>query len=736
MSTGGRRGGVVGKEAEVQAMERSNRRRSRPSMEGLEGRMLLSLSGVAEKIVQHRGVNSSNPLAQTSNDTTFDYTTPQGAKVAIKLVGPGSLKGTALDNGGALNLVFSGTTVFTTITGTVKGGNGQANLATISTENVPLTDLSGIGGDLIGRILLPSFNLIPGGQVNLTSGIQSFNLNSVAATSQVHLRDTPLNTSLGIQSYVNTITGTGVTFAQISANSTGATSTSATGLSSGTSIGVATGQSAGGVTTVGAGTLNPTALGFGGGEVGAINGAIPLINTVGNGQNVLGTPGLTQTQVEQGRSINYIVGNDGGDQLNTVAGTFAPGENLIEPSDISLPPDRVPPPGVLITIKHVNGDTTPTTLPLGDPMIYGYDAKTNALVEFDATTGAKENSIPLPASPNGVGGVSLVRDGSELVVLVGIGSEVFGFDATNGDAVGHFSTSSLNSVTVPNFTVTGIGTTGGQTTVLEDATSGPPTPPGTIPTTGTMQEIDVAQSLSTGKAVPIGTAFTPANQFFLAGTLVGVPGTGNLFALGAGFFNTSQPSVKQSGILTVTPGTKGITESTRTVLTDPTTQLDLPADPTTNGILGSTSLAVGSVNSFLAIDNFTASTGNVLNLYSVNNLKNQGTVTLADPNPLADLTQSFHPEISNTALIDVQGNVQVFNAKTATGMVLNVAGNFDQLNINNASDSNVIGLPFSHVNIPVRNNVSIVTNDRLVIEGRNGVTVNAGQTQVGPLFLD
>jgi len=61
-------------------MERSKRRRSRPSVEGLEGRMLLSLSGVAEKIVQHRGVDSSSPLAQTSTNTSYDYTTPQGRR--------------------------------------------------------------------------------------------------------------------------------------------------------------------------------------------------------------------------------------------------------------------------------------------------------------------------------------------------------------------------------------------------------------------------------------------------------------------------------------------------------------------------------------------------------------------------------------------------------------------------------------------------------------------------------
>ncbi len=695
--------------------------------------MLLSLSGVAQKIVQHRGVDSGSPLASTSTNIEFDYTTAQGSKVDIQLVGPGSLAGTNLDSNGDLNLVFSGTTVFTTITGTVKGGTGQANLATITSENLNLGSLSGVGGDLIGRVLLPSFNLIPGGQVNLTAGVQSFSLNSVAADSQVHLRDTPLNTSLGIQSYENTVTGTGVTYAQLTATSTGATSASATGLSSGTSIGVATGQSAGGVTTVGAGTLNPTALGFGGGEVGAINGAIPLINTVGNGENVLGTPGLTQTQVSQGRTTNYVVGTDGGTQLSTVAGTFKPGVNLIEPSDISLPPDRVPPPGVLVTIKHVNGGPTAGN-PLGDPLIYGYDAKANALIKFDATTGAQLQTIPLPASPNGVGGVSLARDGSEQVVLVGIGQEVLAYDATSGAPVGSFT--AVSSAGVGFQHVTGIATAEGMT-VLE----GPEivrADPSDAPIV--IFSINVAQSLATHALVLTGPSFAPFNEFDLAGTLTGVPGTGNFFALGAGYLDPSVPNIKEAGILSFGPtvladGTVGFLENTRTDLTNTSsTDPQMPASPL-NGIPFSNSIATGSLNSFLALDTGTANGVNVINLYAPNSLASEGSFTLADANPLADLSQSFHPELANSALIDVQGNVQSFTAKSATGMVLNVAGNVDLVQINNASNSSIIGLPFSHVNIPVRNNVAILTNSRLV-GTRGGVIVNSGAQEVGPLFLD
>ena len=289
----------------------------------------------------------------------------------------------------------------------------MANLASLGSANLPIGSLTGIGGDLLGRVLLPSFNLIRGGQINLTAGVQVFSLNAVASRSQIHLRDTPLNTSLGLQSYVNTVSGAGQSYALLSSTSTGATSSSSTGLSSGSSIGAATGNSSGGVTNINSGTLNPTAVGFGGGSVGAINGAIPIINTVGNGENFLGTPGLTQTQVSQGRTTSYIVGTDGGTQLASVGGTFTPGANLLEPSDVSLPAHRVPPPGVIVTIKHVNGGPTVNTPPLGDPQIYGYDAIANALIRFDATTGAALQSIALPASPTGVGGITLTRDGSE-----------------------------------------------------------------------------------------------------------------------------------------------------------------------------------------------------------------------------------------------------------------------------------------------------------------------------------
>jgi hypothetical protein len=376
---------------------------------------------------------------------------------------------------------------------------------------------------------------------------------------------------------------------------------------------------------------------------------------------------------------------------------------------------------VIVTINHVNGGSTAKTPPLSDAQIYGYDAIANTLIRFDAVTGAALQSIPLPASTSGVGGISLARDGAELVVLVGTGPNVLAFDALTGKSVGGFSIASLAGAGFT--TVTGVATGDGET-VLADAGDG---------STGTIQAINVSQSLATGEAVATGLPFQPTREFSLAGTVTGVPGTGNLFALGSAFFDTSQPNAKQAGILTVSPTTTTLSESARTVLTN-TQGLDQPAGPN-NGILGNPSIALGSIDSTLALDLGVVNGVNLIDLLTPNGLSSQSSSVLDDTNPLADLSQSFHPELANTALIDVQGNIQTFTAKTATGMVLNDAGNFDLLQINNASNSTVFGLPFSHVNIPVRSNVVITTNSRLV-GTRGGVTVNAAQKQVGPLFLN
>ena len=698
-------------------------RRARPSLEGLEGRQLLAASkgGAVHAL-------ATGPATITAqSDNLFAYTTADGAKVRVRLIGPGSLAGTALDGNGNLNLVFSGSGVFTQILGTVKGGSGRAALGTIRNANVPLNSLTGVGGELIGRISLPDFDLVSGGNVNLLAGVNELTLDSVAANSQMHLRDTPLNTTLGISTTVDPLTGAGLGYAGNQPYRSISTSNSSV---SGTTGQTTTASGANGTTTVGAavtglsgvqnpGTLDPTVTGFGSTAVGAINGAIPIINTIGNGQNVRGTPGLTQSQVSSGRSLTYAFESTTSNaiRLNSVAGTFTPGANLIEPRDVSLSGyNHVPPPGVILRINSVNGTTMAGTAatPLGNPNIYGYDPATSRLIRFDATTGGVLGTINVPAAAraDGFGGVALARNGTELVALVGAGNTVYAYDAVSGVAVGQFTTQR---------NIAGIATTSAGTALI-DPSGG---------TTGLAQVINVPASLAAGTSVTTGSVFLPAREFQLGGGATGVAGRDAIYALGTGFLDTSQPNLTQAGIvaLGIAPGGT-ISESTRTALSS--NGISVPG--TAGAITGDNSRALGSIESNLALDVGVTNGQNVLALLNPVSLTALSTVSLNYPNPLSDLSESFHPELTGTALIDVQGNVQLFEARSVNGLVLNDAGNLNRFDAKTATNSSIVGLPFGHVSIKNRSNVSIVTNARLVGD-RGDVTVVPTARPVGPLVL-
>ena len=111
------------------------------------------------------------------------------------MIGRGSLQGTTVDSSGALHLLFSATNSFTKIMSDVHGGTGQAALASIYSRDLFAHDaansLSGIGATLIGTINLPKFNLLAGGTIDVTSGINILALNSVGPNTQIQLRQIP-----------------------------------------------------------------------------------------------------------------------------------------------------------------------------------------------------------------------------------------------------------------------------------------------------------------------------------------------------------------------------------------------------------------------------------------------------------------------------------------------------------------------------------------------------------------
>ena len=177
---------------------KSPKRGACPTLEGLEGRLVLSqTSGALSVIADHSPATGEF----FHNYQQFNYTTPQGTHVEIMIVGRGSLEGTSVDSSGALHLLFSKTNAYTKIMSNVHGGTGQANLASIYSrdlyDNSSEGSLSGVGASVLQTINLPQFNLIAGGVIDVTSGIDNLNLNSVGPNTQIQLRELPTTVTAG-----------------------------------------------------------------------------------------------------------------------------------------------------------------------------------------------------------------------------------------------------------------------------------------------------------------------------------------------------------------------------------------------------------------------------------------------------------------------------------------------------------------------------------------------------------
>ena len=139
----------------------------------------------ARPTADSRSSRTRAPPGGSSSTISSSSTTPprNGTHVELKIVGRGSLQGTTVDSSGALHLLFSKTNSFSKIVSNVHGGTGQADLASIFSadlfNNNAASSLSGIGASVIKMINLGDFNLIAGGTIDVTSGIDNLNLNSV-----------------------------------------------------------------------------------------------------------------------------------------------------------------------------------------------------------------------------------------------------------------------------------------------------------------------------------------------------------------------------------------------------------------------------------------------------------------------------------------------------------------------------------------------------------------------------
>src|SRR5262245_46164110 len=162
--------------------------RTRPAVEGLEDRKLLSRATMALAVADGSGGTFSQDFR------VFSYTTPTGGNATIQVIGLGNLQGTTAP-GGVLNLVFGATNAYSKITGAVKGGGGHAPLQSIQNGQLinagASNSLSGVGGNVVQSFLLSPFDLVAGGRINLTSGVNALILDSIGPDTQINLRALP-----------------------------------------------------------------------------------------------------------------------------------------------------------------------------------------------------------------------------------------------------------------------------------------------------------------------------------------------------------------------------------------------------------------------------------------------------------------------------------------------------------------------------------------------------------------
>lgn len=426
-----------------------------------------------------------------------------------------------------------------------------------------------------------------------------------------------------------------------------------------------------------------------------------------------------------GVDLAFITSLLGASTLTSVSGQFVADFNAIAnniptggESTIGVNPGPPPaPPGVVAVINHIKG-APGRTAGLENPQVFGLDSTAGTLLRFDATTGAVLQTIPLTGMGTPNTGVAMGRNGGRLVALVGDGSNIRAFDAVSGDPVGQFTTTNLGSLGLT--AIDGIGSTDTRT-VISDSSAG---------AGGLALRIDVTASLATGHAVAVGQPFVPERQFELSGGMASVPASETMYATGAAHFDTFQPNVLQYGVLSLDTS-EPLTETARTAL-------KVNGNFVNAGPEGSVDTlppqVLGSVDQSLALITGVANGKNTVALLNPETLASNGTLTLDSPNLLTGLSESFRPDLANSALIDVQGNVQSLRAKDATGMVFNVAGFINLAKIHRASNSVLIGQPFGHAEIPRRSNVDIISSPRPV-DGRNGVVVDKNIKQIGPLTL-
>lgn len=435
-----------------------------------------------------------------------------------------------------------------------------------------------------------------------------------------------------------------------------------------------------------------------GGYVNLTGGVLQLnLNSVGRGTEIHlkeGTPPPTQQQ-QASVIVTGAAAIGGVTQTTTVAQT--------------TPTTTTGPTGIEVTINRVEAGPLGSP-PLGNPQVFAVDPTAGALIRFDTVTGQPTLTVPLPPLTTADPAVGLARVADRLLALVGDGPTVRAFDSVTGAPAGQFTVANLAPAGLTR--VDGLG--GNATRTLLTQSGGPAI------------TIDAAASLALGEAVPASGPFVPQRQAILTGGATAVGGSDVLYAGAAAHFDPFQPMLDQFGLLALNATATGLRETSRTAIPATTTGTFINAGPP-DALLPDPSTGLGSVEGSIARITGLADGRNVVSLYNPSTLAPVGTLTLRNPNRLSGLGETFYPEIRGAALIDVQGNLKRFVGQRAAGLVINGRSTVNLVAIHTATDTAVVGRPINHVEIPVRNNVVLVSTAR----GTNGM-VDRGDVVVDP----
>jgi hypothetical protein len=606
--------------------------------------------------------NSAGEIAAHRLETDFPkfnrivHRLSDGGLVTLSLYGPGSLKGTTFV-GDTLYLSFNATDAqHSGIVGRVTGGTGRAKLGAIvpfALRDNPYSP-TGTGAPPINYINLHQFDLQQHGIVNLLGGIGAFFLGSAGPNTTINMKQGPISPIL------NPFTRQGV----VSTDTTGRQ------IIAPTTVGVTL---PGGSTFAGEAIINPDAA-------------------------ALTTSSTTSQRAFEG--IDF--------QINRIDAAPAPdgGARLQNPDIYAAAYDPATQSAQLLLYRYDPLNKNASLAPGSTPV---------PILAPGAVTTPPEVGLARYTNAMGL---------SELVVLVGFDSTVIAYDALNPAVgpIGSFTTTGLRDVKGNPITarITGVGSTS-NATVLSFAQ--PPANGDLTTTAGTLQKIDVTASLNSGMAVPLGLPFSAQKGFNQTGGVTGVAESNAVATVGAAHFNSFTPDLFQAGFLGVTPNNRGLTEAARGQITAP-----LLGSTITNATPDYTFFArfqaLGSIEQNLAL--VTASNivndqnGNPVSVDNKVSLYNAGTqsatffATADFPTALGfqitGLSESFHPELVGSALIDVQGNLRSLQSSFVRGGVVNVNGTLQTLRVGTMSDSTVVGRPLAHVDIRHRGaNVNLLS---------------------------